>query len=92
MKLTKKQIARSVQQKIDVPLKQSYQLVETTLEIIKSTLASGEEVLVSSFGKFKVNEKNARKGRNPMTGEEIQIAAKTVLKFGVNKAAKDALL
>jgi DNA-binding protein HU-beta len=50
------------------------------------------EIMLPGLGKFAKKHRKARMGRNPMTGESIQIAAKTVLKFGVNKAAKDALL
>ena len=50
------------------------------------------EVVLPGLGKFSKKHRKARKGRNPATGEEIQIAAKTVLKFAVNKAAKDELL
>jgi len=46
-------------------------MIETILEIMKSTLASGEEIMISSFGKFQVNEKAPRKERNPATGKEI---------------------
>ena len=60
---------------------QAYQLVETTLEIIKNTLASGKDVQVSGFGKFKVNEKAARKGRNPQTGETLTLDSRRVVTF-----------
>ena len=81
MALTKKQIARSIQQGTGTSFNQAFQYVETTLEIIKNTLASGEDVLVSGFGKFKVKEKNARKGRNPATGESMMLKSRKVLMF-----------
>ena len=81
MALTKKQIARSIQQGTGTSLNQAFQYVETTLEIIKNTLASGEDVLVSGFGKFKVKEKNARKGRNPATGESMMLKPRRVVTF-----------
>ena len=81
MALTKKQIARSIQQGTGTSLNQAFQYVETTLEIIKNTLASGEDVLVSGFGKFKVNEKPARKGRNPITGESMMLRPRKVVTF-----------
>jgi integration host factor subunit alpha len=59
----------------------SSEIVETLLEIIKSTLESGEDVLVSGFGKFSVNEKKARKGRNPSTGEDMMLAPRKVVTF-----------
>jgi integration host factor subunit alpha len=55
--------------------------VETLLEIIKSTLASGEDVLMSGFGKFCVKEKRERRARNPVTGEDIMLAPRRVVRF-----------
>ena len=55
--------------------------VEELLEIMKSTLASGEDVMVSAFGKFQVNEKAFRKGRNPATGEDMILAKRRVVSF-----------
>jgi integration host factor subunit alpha len=82
MKFTKKQIARSIRQQTGIPIGQSYQLVETTLETIKNTLASGEDVMISGFGKFKVNEKAARRGRNPQTGKDLMLKPRKVVTFG----------
>jgi integration host factor subunit alpha len=59
----------------------SSEIVETLLEIIKSTLESGEDVLVSGFGKFSVIEKKARRGRNPATGEDMMLAPRKVITF-----------
>ena len=62
--------------------KQSYALVESLLEIMKQTLESGEDVLISRFGKFCVKEKGKRKGgRNPKTGESAIIDARRVVTF-----------
>lgn len=60
MTLTKKAVVRSIQQDTGLSFGQAYQLVETTIETIKATLAGGEDVMVSGFGKFKVREKTAR--------------------------------
>ena len=60
---------------------QSIEIVETLLEIIKSKLASGEDVLVSGFGKFCVIEKQERRGRNPATGEDMMLDARRVVTF-----------
>jgi len=65
--------------------------VESLLEIIKHTLESGEDVLISGFGKFYVKDKRERRGRNPQTGAEIKISAKKVAKFVPGKALKDAV-
>jgi integration host factor subunit alpha len=59
----------------------SSETVETILELIKSTLASGEDVLISGFGKFCVNDKRERRGRNPATGENMMVAPRRVVTF-----------
>ena len=65
MTFTKIQIAESIQNQTSFSRNKSSEILETLLEIIKSTLASGEDVLVSGFGKFCVKKKRERKGRNP---------------------------
>jgi integration host factor subunit alpha len=60
---------------------QAREAVETILRIIKSSLKSGEDVLMSGFGKFSVNNKSARKGRNPQTGESLMLDARRVITF-----------
>jgi len=81
MALTKAEIIESVQQQLGFPLKKSSELVEQLLETIKSTLASGEDVLVSGFGKFCVNEKKERRGRNPATGDSMMLRPRRVVTF-----------
>ena len=81
MTLTKAQIVESVQNQSGFHNARSLEIVETLLEIIKSTLASGEDVMISGFGKFCVNEKKKRKGRNPATGEDMMLEARKVVTF-----------
>ena len=81
MTLTKIQIVESIQNQTGFSKNRSLEIVETLLEIIKRTLASGESVLVSGFGKFCVKEKNERKGRNPATGEEMMLEPRKVVTF-----------
>ena len=71
MTLTKAHIVEAVAEQIGYTKHQSSELIETLLEIIKRTLESGEDVLVSGFGKFCVKTKQERRGRNPATGEDI---------------------
>ncbi len=65
--------------------------VDAVFAAIADAAANGEEVSVNGFGKFKVKESAAREGRNPSTGETIQIAASKKLGFGAAKAVKDRL-
>ncbi|PQP33874.1 integration host factor subunit alpha, partial [Desulfobacteraceae bacterium SEEP-SAG9] len=71
----------AVQSKLGLPKKQSTDIVESLLEIIKSTLEGGDDVLVSGFGKFCVNNKSERRGRNPATGEDLMLAPRRVVTF-----------
>ena len=81
MALTKNDIVEKVQNGLGFPKNQSVEITESLLEIIKSTLASGDYVLVSGFGKFSVKEKAERKGRNPATGEDAILAARRIVTF-----------
>ena len=81
MALTKADIIEAVHQELGFPQKKSTELVEQLLETIKSTLASGDDVLISGFGKFCVNEKRERRGRNPATGDEMMLRPRKVVTF-----------
>jgi integration host factor subunit alpha len=81
MALTKIQIVESVRNQTGFPRNRSLEIVETLLEIIKRTLSSGEDVLISNFGKFCVKEKRERKGRNPSTGDDLMLEPRKVVKF-----------
>lgn len=81
MALTKNVIVEQIQGQLGFPKNQSKEITEALLEIIKSSLASGEDVLVSGFGKFCVKEKAARRGRNPATGEDAILPARRVVTF-----------
>jgi integration host factor subunit alpha len=71
MTLTKSHIIDAIAEQNGFTRKKSSETVETILEIIKSTLESGDDVLISGFGKFCVKDKRERKGRNPATGEDM---------------------
>jgi integration host factor subunit alpha len=81
MALTKADIVEAVQSEIGFTRHHSTNIVESLIELIKSKLASGEDVLVSGFGKFCVNEKRERRGRNPATGEDLMLAPRKVVTF-----------
>lgn len=81
MALTKADIIQSIMDQIGFTNNKSSEITETLIEIIKRTLASGEDVLVSGFGKFCVNEKAERKGRNPATGDAMMLKPRRVVTF-----------
>jgi integration host factor subunit alpha len=91
MTLTKIQIVESIQKQSGFSKNRSSEIVETLLEIIKSTLASGEDVLVSGFGKFCVKEKNERRGRNPATGGRLMLAPRKVATFKCSGKLRDKI-
>jgi len=81
MALTKTDIVDSVNDRIGFTRKKSVETVEILLEIIKSTLESGEDVLISGFGKFRVRDKTERRGRNPATGDDMMLRPRRVVTF-----------
>jgi integration host factor subunit alpha len=64
-------------------------VVKQLLEIIKRTLASGDDVLISGFGKFRVLEKSERRGRNPATGNELMLPARRMVTFKCSGKLRD---
>ena len=89
--MNKTDLIDAVAQAADLNKKQAKAALEATLEAIAGSLKAGEPVQLIGFGTFKVNDRKARVGRNPQTGEEIQIAASKVPAFVAGKALKDAL-
>ena len=81
MALTKAQIIDTTQNHLSLSRKRSSEIIETLLEIMKTTLANGENILISGFGKFCVKEKKERKGRNPATGDDMMLAPRKVVTF-----------
>lgn len=81
MALSKKDIADELVRQIEITHAQALQLTNDFFNQIQETLASGEEVKLSSFGNFVLREKAARPGRNPKTGEAVEISARKVVSF-----------
>ncbi len=79
--LTKENIISQVYETTQLPKNRSRDVVETALELMKSTLEGGEDLLVSGFGKFMVKDKKARRGRNPQTREDLRLRARRVVVF-----------
>jgi len=76
MSLTKEDLVDSIRNQLDLPKGRSVEVIESLMEIMKKTLGSGEDVLISRFGKFCVKEKRERRGRNPQTGEDLILRAR----------------
>ena len=80
MALTKSEIVTSVHD-LGFTKKKSVEVIESLLEIIKRSLESSEDVLISGFGKFCVKDKAKRRGRNPATGEDLMLRGRRVVTF-----------
>jgi integration host factor subunit alpha len=91
MTLKKADIVEAVAKQNGYTLNQSFEVVESLLEIIKSALESGEDVMISNFGKFCVKEKKARRGRNPITGESMMLSARKVVTFKCSGKLRDKI-
>jgi len=78
---TKNTIIEKISEEIDQSPSEAKNIIENLLEIMKSTLASGEDFMISGFGKFQVNKKAPRKGRNPATGKEMMLDGRRVVVF-----------
>ena len=88
---TKVQIVEEISTRNGFTKKKSIETVETLLEIIKHTLASEEDVLISGFGKFCVKQKDERRGRNPATGEDLMLAPRKVVTFKCSGKLRDRI-
>jgi len=89
--MTKAEIIEAIHTKIGFSKKESADLVELVFDTIKETLEKGEKIKISGFGNFVVRDKRPRVGRNPQTGEEIEISARKVLTFRPSQVLKTAL-
>jgi integration host factor subunit alpha len=74
-------IVDTIHEQLGYPKNKSAEMLETLLELIKSNLEKGEDVLISGFGKFCVKAKNQRRGRNPATGEDMLLDQRRVVTF-----------
>ena len=91
MALTKTIIAEKTQENLALPRSASHEVVEAFLEIIKETIEKGEDLMISGFGKFCVNKKQSRKGRNPSTDEEMTLPPKRVVTFKCSGKLRDLI-
>jgi DNA-binding protein HU-beta len=89
--INKDEFARAVAGRSGLQNSQAKAAVEATLEEITKQIAAGNEVRLTGFGKFSAAQREARQGRNPQTGETIQIAAKRVPKFSAGAELKKAV-
>jgi len=89
--MTKADIIEQIYEKVGFSKKESAEIVELVFDTMKETLEKGEKIKISGFGNFVVRQKRPRIGRNPQTGEEIEITARRVLTFRPSQVLKAAL-
>ena len=89
--LTKSDLVESIYHRGGFMKSDAVRAFEATVELIKATLSSGEDVLISGFGRFEVKEKDKRKGRNPQTGGDLMLRPRRVIRFKCSGVLKDKL-
>lgn len=89
--MTKADLIDAVYEENGLSKRESIKIVETMLDIIKETLENGENVKLSGFGNFNIQNKRARRGRNPQTGEEIIISPRRILSFKSSNVLREQL-
>ena len=91
MTFTKKEFVDTISEEVGINKTQAMQAFETVFETIITTLEKGEQVKISGFGSFHPKDKKARTGRNPATGEAIEISARRVVSFKASGVLKDRM-
>lgn len=89
--MNKKEIIKAISEKAQMPNETAGKALEAITDVIKEELASGRKVQIVGFGVFEVSERAARKGRNPQTGEEINVPATRAPRFKAGKELKAAV-
>lgn len=89
--MTKVDIIESIYEKVGFSKKEVAKIVESVFDIIKETLLHEDKIKISGFGNFVVRKKRSRRGRNPQTGDDIEIGARRILTFKPSQVLKGAL-
>ena len=89
--MNKTEFVDAVAEKADVQKSDAAKIVDSMVDVIGDTLKQGDQITLIGFGTFLVSKREARKGRNPRTGEEIQIAASNVPRFKPGKALNKSI-
>ena len=89
--MNKSQLIEHVASKTDMPKREAADAVDAVLQTIEESLSRGGEISLTGFGKFSVAQRNARQGRNPRTGETIEIKAARVPRFSAGAGLKSAV-
>jgi integration host factor subunit alpha len=91
MAITKSDMTGNLYEKLGLSKRECADIVDRVFAVIKTTLADGEDVMLSGFGKFMIKHKRARRGRNPLTGEAMKIEERKVLVFRLSQVLRDEI-
>ncbi len=91
MALKQSDIIKQISHSLDLSKSDAKKIIEALLETMKSTLASGEDILISGFGRLQVNYKAPRKGRNPATGEDMTLKKRRIVTFKCSRMLRDQI-
>lgn len=89
--MTKADLVENVYLKTGFSKKESAEIVEMVFDIMKNTLEGGDKIKIAGFGNFVVKDKSTRRGRNPQTGDEIEISSRRILTFKPSQVLKAAI-
>jgi integration host factor subunit alpha len=89
--MTKADIVNTLFEKVGLPKKEAQDIIEIILSSMKETFVEGESIKISGFGTFNVRKKSSRRGRNPKTGEEIEITPRRVVTFRPSNQLKEMI-
>lgn len=89
--MTKKELSEKIHRKIGLSKRESAEIVEYFFDLLKNNLGNGDGIKLPRFGSFRVQPRKARKGRNPSTGETIEIGARKAVVFKPSRFLRDAI-
>ena len=89
--MTKADLVETIFQKVGLSKKEAQDIIEIIFDTVKQSFIEGESVKISGFGTFNIRKKKSRRGRNPQTGEELEITPRRVLTFKASNQLKDMI-
>ena len=89
--MTKKELSEKIHRKIGLSKRESAEIVEYFFELLKNNLTEGNGIKLPRFGSFRVQQRKARKGRNPSTGDTIEIGSRKAVVFKPSRFLRDAM-
>ncbi|MEE9193797.1 MAG: integration host factor subunit alpha [Thermodesulfobacteriota bacterium] len=89
--MTKKELSEKIHRKIGLSKRESAEIVEYFFELLKENLTEGNGIKLPRFGSFRVQQRKARKGRNPSTGDTIEIGSRKAVVFKPSRFLRDAM-